>query len=320
MRSNLQSSPSNQSPEASVAGSSPFDIDDCAAYRVWRKAKLAGFPSGIEDCVVPIDDLAAPTVQEVGAIARSCARANFAIYALKKDAKPAEMRRDLPRFAVALGLENLDQQRSAKDDGIVALEVAQSGGRSGFIPFTDRPLNWHTDGYYNEPNAPVRAFILHCVRQAAAGGENQLLDPEIAYIRLRDEDPDLVVALMHPQAMTIPSHQEGSETMRPASVGPVFSIGEEAGNLAMRYTARSRNIYWRDDAATKAAAEFLSDLLRQGDPLMFRHCLQPGQGLVCNNILHARSNFEDAAASNATRLLYRMRFHQPVCRSAAQSN
>jgi hypothetical protein len=41
----------------------------------------------------------------------------------------------------------------------------------------------------------VRGLILHCVQSAATGGENQLLDHEIAYILLRDENPDHIRAL-----------------------------------------------------------------------------------------------------------------------------
>ena len=63
-------------------------------------------------------------------------------------------------------------------------------------------MNWHTDGYYNALEQPVKSFILHCYQQAPVGGENQLLDPEIAYLRLRERNPEFVRALMHPEAMT----------------------------------------------------------------------------------------------------------------------
>jgi hypothetical protein len=41
-------------------------------------------------------------------------------------------------------------------------------------------------------------MLLHCVRPAASGGVNRLLDPELAYIALRDAVPALVRALMQP--------------------------------------------------------------------------------------------------------------------------
>jgi alpha-ketoglutarate-dependent taurine dioxygenase len=70
----------------------------------------------------------------------------------------------------------------------------ERGERKEFIPYTDKPIRWHTDGYYNIPERTVRGMVLHCVQSAASGGENQLLDHEIAYILLRDENPDFIRA------------------------------------------------------------------------------------------------------------------------------
>ena len=57
-----------------------------------------------------------------------------------------------------------------------------------YIPYTNRPLNWHTDGYYNRPEEQVRGIVMHCAAESASGGENLFLDQEIAYILLRDAD------------------------------------------------------------------------------------------------------------------------------------
>jgi len=295
----------------------PYGLDDRRAYDLWREAKLAEFPASAQIRVVRIRDLANLSVSEIHAVAESCARANLAVFAVDTPQIAQEARLALPAFASAFGLCEHERHRSAADDGIVALEVSQTRARGGFIPYTDRPLNWHTDGYYNNPRTPIRAFILYCVRQAPIGGENQLLDPDIAYIRLRDENPAFVAALMHQSAMTIPQHVEENGDVRPASIGPVFSIDPATGALNMRYTARSRNIAWRDDADTSAAVAFLGRLLRDGDPLMVRHRLEPGQGLICNNVLHNRTRFEDAAGAGSGRLLYRMRFPRRVSGSAA---
>ncbi len=292
--------------------SRPFDLGARDAYEIWREAKLAAFPASAQSCVIHIRDLAQPSPAEVDAVTESCARANLAIVALEEAPVAEQARSALPDFAAHLGLDVHERHRSAADDGVVDLEVSSVRARGGFIPYTDRPLNWHTDGYYNDPSAPIRAFILYCVRQAPVGGENQLFDPDIAYIRLRDEDPDFIAALMHPRAMTIPAHVEDNGDVRPASIGPVFSIDAAGGALVMRYTARTRNIAWRDDGDTAAAVGFLERLLRDGDPLMFHHRLEPGQALICNNVLHNRTRFEDAAQARSGRLLYRMRFGRPV--------
>ncbi len=42
----------------------------------------------------------------------------------------------------------------------------------------------------------------------------------------------------------------------------------------------------------------------------FRHRLQKGEGVICNNVLHNRSMFSDN--SNSKRLLYRARFYNRV--------
>ena len=65
--------------------------------------------------------------------------------------------------------------------------------------------------------------MLHCVQSAASGGENALMDHEVAYILLRDENPDYIRAFMQPDAMTIPPRMdEKGETARRVETGPVF--------------------------------------------------------------------------------------------------
>jgi hypothetical protein len=52
----------------------------------------------------------------------------------------------------------------------------------------------------------VRAFSLFCVLPAATGGVNQWIDPQVVYLLLREDNADVVKALTHPQAMSIPEH------------------------------------------------------------------------------------------------------------------
>jgi len=83
-------------------------------------------------------------------------------------------------------------------------------------------------------------------------GENAAMDHEIAYIQLRDKNPGYIVALMRPDAMTIPENVVDGIRLHPASSGPVFSV-EKDGYLHMRYTARPRNVIWNDDAISNGA-------------------------------------------------------------------
>jgi hypothetical protein len=61
---------------------------------------------------------------------------------------------------------------------------------------------------------------------------------------------------------------------------------------------------------TRAAREFLGVLLAEGDGPVFRYRLQPGEGLISNNVLHNRTAFKDGEGRG--RLLYRARFFDRI--------
>ena len=282
-----------------------FALSDPAAYGRWRDAKLACAPKSVGELVVEVGGIASLTASEQGALRDRIHRAGMAVYAEapqpERDDKAA-----LKCLATAFGLTSLDSNHLADEDGITPLAVHRDGVRARYIPYTERPITWHTDGYYNVPARTVRALLLHCIRPAAAGGANRLMDPEILYILLRDQDPELIRLLMEPDALTIPGNDEEG-MQRPATVGPVFSV-DRGGNLHMRYTARSRNAEWSEQA--KPAAEAIKRLLDTPSPYLFEHVLQPGQGLVSNNPLHTREPFTDDP--NHPRLLYRARYHERI--------
>jgi len=288
----------------------PFDLDDAAAYAAWRERKLDCAPRRIGDIVVALDDPRALQADERDALLQRCATANMAIYASNT---VGDADKEIPRrLGTQLGLVHLDSHWLTDDDAISPISVRGAearGERKEFIPYTDKPIRWHTDGYYNLPERTVRGLILHCVQSAESGGENQLLDHELAYILLRDENPDFIRALSRPDAMTIPPRLDDGGVARPAQPGPVFSV-DDAGYLHMRYTARTVSIAWRDDAATQAAVAALSRLLAAATPWTLRGRLEPGMGLVCNNVLHDRSGFVDSPRQQ--RLLYRARYHERV--------
>jgi alpha-ketoglutarate-dependent taurine dioxygenase len=154
--------------------------------------------------------------------------------------------------------------------------------------------------------------VLHCVSAAAEGGEHVYLDHEIAYLLLRDENPDYLAALMQPDAMTIPANTEAGVEIRPAQTGPVFSVEPRSGSLHMRYTARTRSILWKDDRSTRMAVGFLTELLGGESAFLFHHRLRPGEGIICNNILHKRTAFADDPETGRTRLLYRARYYDRI--------
>lgn len=286
----------------SAPTASPFDLGDEASYRRWRDWKLARRPQRVDELTVDVADPRELTPPERGRLLAVIGRAGFAIYrspVLDEDTA-------LPRrLGAQLGLQRLDANWLAGEDGVSRITVSgASDGHGGFIPYTDRAIGWHTDGYYHPERRRIRAMVLHCVRPALAGGENALLDPELAYIALRDRSPRLVRALMQPGAMTIPARNDDAGVARPAQAGPVFSVDED-GCLHMRYTARTRSIEWDRDDDTGAAAAQLQEVLKTS-PAVWRVRMDAGMGLVGHNVLHDRSGFRDDP--QRPRLVLRARF------------
>lgn len=288
----------------------PFDLANESDYQHWRTIKLADYNVMADAPIVPVKDIAALTEAEHAAILDRCCRMNMAIYEVTGTGQTGKQAMRL--LGQQFGLETLDTSLRADEDSITSLRVVEAGAGTHYIPYTNRPLNWHTDGYYNRLDQQVRAIVMHCVSASASGGDNLLLDPEIAYLLLRDENPAYIKALMQPDAMTIPANIEAGIELRPLQSGPVFSVESASGALHMRYTARTRSIEWKEDENTRQAVEFLGELLASDSVYTVRHRLCAGQGIICNNVLHKREAFADDATAGQERLLYRARYHERI--------
>ena len=123
-----------------------------------------------------------------------------------------------PEIPLALArrfdVQGLNRNWWADRSGLTSLTVAEEGPRRNFIPYTNRAIHWHTDGYYKLASAQVHSLFLHVVQRAAQDGENALMDHEIAYMLLRDRDPDYVRALMSPGALTTPARMQDGQIAR----------------------------------------------------------------------------------------------------------
>ena len=278
-------------------------------YQDWRAARISATESAARAGFVEISDLAQPSDSEKRELVQRIRESNFALYQAPQS---DNLRHDLRRFADSFGLRIAEKHRSAGEGGIVALTETNAPAQRGYIPYSKRKMNWHTDGYYNAPEDRISAMVLHCAVPAEDGGTNHLLDTTIAFIRLMDENPDYVRALMHPQAMTIPENHEPDGAVRPASIGPVFYPDPETGALQMRYTARTRSIAWRDDPLTREAVAFLQQTLEGPDPLTISVRFKAGQGVLCNNVLHDRTGFDPDKVEKSPRVMYRVRFNNRV--------
>lgn len=285
---------------------SPFHPDSEDLYQRWRDAKLRGYPRDLGDLVVEIDDPRRLTDSEHAALLERCRKANMALYAGRTGDDPD------PEIPLSLGrrfgLQDLNKNWLADETGLSSLTVRTDGIRQQYIPYTNRAINWHTDGYYNTADRQIHALNLHVVQQAASGGENGLMDHEMAYLLLREKNPDYIRALMGPRVMTIPARiDEGGKAARQEEPGPVFSI-IPAGKLHMRYTIRVNNVIWSDDPLAREALDALRDLLEGDGPYKYRGRLESGMGLVSNNVLHDRAAFSDDATHK--RHYYRARYFE----------
>jgi len=289
-----------------AATGSPFSLAETATYQTWRLQKLQQRPD-IEDLLVPVENPFSLGAEEKSRIRELCRRCNTAIYKVSNN-HPSTDKELVQQLGLQFGLSHLDHNLRSDEDDITSLSVTEQQGNQ-YIPYTNRPLSWHTDGYYNTTGQQVRGFILHCAQPAAEGGENSLIDHELVYMLLRDENPAYIRALMHPEAMTIPPNIDEGTEIRGACAGPVFSIDALTGCLHMRYSARKRNIEWRDDELTLEAADRITQIL-DIDELAYKYRLKAGEGVICNNILHKRTGFNDS--QDEKRLMYRARYYDRV--------
>jgi alpha-ketoglutarate-dependent taurine dioxygenase len=278
------------------------------SYEEWRAQKLYNYPNDAQQLIIELNNPINLMDKELLSIKSSCSKTNMAIYRCTKNIQ--NDRNTVTSIARQLGMHQLDANVCADEDRISV--ITDSGAQaSPYIPYTNKPLNWHTDGYYNAHEQRIHAFIMHCARPARSGGENMYLDPEIAYILLRDQNPDYISALMQDDVMRVPANKLNEKQIRPAQSGPVFYIDDTSQALCMRYTARKRNIVWKQDKAVQHALAFLHDVL-QDSPYIFHYSLKAGEGVICNNVLHNRSAFNDDQDESKKRMLFRGRFYNRV--------
>lgn len=288
---------------------SAFGFANDALYKEWKESKLQDYPHSLSELIVDIKDPENLSPSEHKKILKLIKKTNFALFQCEAPGQVSKS--SLTKFAAQFGLEQLDGNLCSDEDDVSSITVDTSGRKNTYIPYTNRAISWHTDGYYNDvPGHAVRSFVLYCAQKASEGGTNRIMDHELAYIYLRDRDPMLALALFHDNAMTIPANVVNGEEIRAAQTGPVF-LEDHDQSLSMRYTARTRSIEWREDDKTQKAVDALTELFQSDHPGIFEHTMQPGQGIISNNILHMRTAFTDAPDAEP-RLYYRARYYQKI--------
>jgi len=276
-------------------------------YETWRDAKLANYQAKPESVFVGINDPFRLSSAEKTAITNNCRHNGLSFIRV---APCDNTRQAINCLNSQLGLVDFDQHLCAEDDGLVVIEDTHAKKKGGYVPYTNKALNWHTDGYYNQMDSLVSAFSLYCIRPATEGGENQWIDPEMLYIHFRELNPDIISALSQPKVLTIPARRDGNKIVRETSVGPVFFMEKGSQKAKMRFTQRKRNIDWLESKDVSDALLELNDFLSGDSEIHHQYRLAAGEGLVCNNVLHNRSAFVDNAQQK--RKLLRGRYKNSV--------
>ncbi len=157
------------------------------------------------------------------------------------------------------------------------------------LAFTSREIPPHTDNPYRDPVPTVQ--LLHCLREAATGGETGLVDGFAAAAALRAEDPKSFSALT---GTPFPFGYIDKETELRACQ-PLISLSPRGRIAAVRLNNRSMlplRLPAVEAAASYAAYRQWAELLARPE---FRLGLRlaPGDCLVFDNtrILHARTAF-----------------------------
>ena len=287
----------------------PLILNNESAYQKWRELKIRAYENEAHKQRVLISDknVSKAEIEKIGLV---CQQYNYCVYQLQN---PQQGTKQFVReLGLLLGLNRLDGNLCSDEDNISSIQVQSAGRHAGYIPYTNKKLTWHTDGYYNKASETIRAMVLHCARPAKQGGENLMLDHEMAYIQLRDENPQFIQAFMQTDVLTIPPNIENGKEIRGAQSGSVFSLDAQSASLHMRFSARTRNIEWKPDALTQDALACMNSLLNNNNPYVISYRMQAGEGIIANNVLHNRSAFIDSEVENETRLLYRARYYDRV--------
>ena len=280
---------------------SPFILENQTEYQKWRDHKLSLYPANLNELSVSFTNknIDNDKIIQLKSIVKNY---NFAIYDFTSKLDDDHLK----DFCTRLDLINFISNLLSDSKGIsnITNRADTENKLSGieYIPYTNKQLNWHTDGYYYPINTSVKSFLLHCMQPAKSGGENIPLDHEIIYIYLRDHNPDFIKILTQSNIMEIPKNKniENGQSI----IGPVFYTDKD-GFLNMRFTSRQQNIIWRKNDMIKKIKDFIYSFIMEDNKYKFNILLEENQGYVANNILHKREPYTDGENK---RLLKRLRF------------
>ena len=266
-----------------------------AEFLRWAEEKEKNIPQNSDGILVNIHDINNVKISEISKIKETINRYNSCIYSSKVALK---INTNLLKFVESVGMRTYDCNNIESNE--ISTITPLQNNKINYIPYTDKSLNWHTDGYYDRKS--IFSWLLHCVNPATQGGENYLLDHELAlreYV-LRNDD---VNNLMAEDALTIPASKD---TSRPEISTYIFSFKNKYRRLHMRFSMRKDNI--GTSAKASPAIIKLREIIEDDcAKYSLTYKLQKNEGIITNNILHGRKAFKD---DKVKRKLLRIRSYE----------
>lgn len=262
----------------------------------WAANKELNIPLNINDLKVNLRDINHVSKNEISQIKEKLTKFNCCIYIsdsnLKEDA-------NIMKFAMSLGMRTFDSH-NIDESNISTISADKTENNIRYIPYTNKALNWHTDGYYD--SKPIFSWLLHCVEPALLGGENFLLDHELAireYILKHDD----ISCLMSNNAFSIPKDKVAE---REVTTNYVCDMNNEYKKLHMNFSMRKENI--KIDKDSESAVSKLIKIIKEDcKKYHLTYKLSKSEGIVTNNILHGRNSFKDGPTM---RKILRIRSHE----------
>ncbi|MDR5866050.1 2-trimethylaminoethylphosphonate dioxygenase [Halomonas koreensis] len=226
-------------------------------------------------------------------------RADFAA-ARDDDAALLAMLEDLHRvgFVLVSGVPADEDGMQALIDRIGPLRRTNWGGIADVksvadaydLTMTQRGLEPHTDNPYRDP---IPGYIwLHCLTNAADGGDNTLVDGYRAAQLLAERDPAAFDCLTR----VSPGFRYRDETTWLESEGPLIELDGQGRVSRVRYSNRTERVEAlpAEELARYYAARRAFYALITSDELTVHLKLDPGQMLIMDNyrLLHGRRAYE----------------------------
>ena len=266
-----------------------------AEFLSWAEEKEKNIPQNTDGISVNIHDINNVKITEIDKIRETISKYNSCIYSSKIALKSNT---NLLKFVELVGMKTYDCNNIESNE--ISTITPLQNSKINYIPYTDKLLNWHTDGYYDKKS--IFSWLLHCVNPATQGGENYLLDHELVlreYL-LRNDD---INNLMAEDALTIPASKD---TSRPEISTYIFSFKNKYRRLHMRFSMRKDNI---DTSAKASPAIIKLKEIIENDCAKYSltYKLQKNEGIITNNILHGRKAFKD---DKVKRKLLRIRSYE----------